>query len=74
MWDTEIPLTFITSEVYSPSIKNVSLLDVINFNLKVGCNTVYNFTDNYILFEDYYKPDIVKHMFDNYLSLSLNYL
>jgi hypothetical protein len=74
LWDSEIPQTFISSNTYSPSIKNTSLLDVVNFNLNVSCQKIYDFTDDYILFEDYYDPEIVKRMFDNYINLSIKYL
>lgn len=74
LWDTEIPETFIRSESYTPTLKNISLLDVINFNLNVSCQKIYDFTDDYILFEEYYDPEIVKEMFDNYINLSIKYL
>lgn len=74
LWDSEIPQTFISSNVYKPTLKNITILNVVNYNLKVSCEKIYNFTDDYILFEDYYDPEIVKEMFDNYLSLSIKYL
>lgn len=74
LWDSEIPQTFISSGKYQHTIKNVTLVDVINFNLNVGCNYAYNFKDDYIIFEDYYMSDVVKEMFDNYISLALSYL
>ena len=74
LWDTEIPQTFILSGNYTPTLKNVTFVDVVNYNLKVSCEKIYNFTDNYILFEDYYDPEVVKEMFDNYINLSIKYL
>jgi len=73
LWDSELPSTYIASNKYVPTIKNTSIVDVINYNLKVGCRHAYNFTDNYIIFEDYYQEEIIKNMFDNYLSLALMY-
>lgn len=74
MWDIEIPQTFISSGDYTPTLKNTTLLDVVNFNLKVSCDKIYNFSDDYILFEEYYDPNTVKEMFDNYINLSIKYL
>ena len=74
LWDSEIPQTLLSSGLYTPTLKNVSLINIVNFNLKVGCNHVYNFEDGYILFEDYYKENIVREMFDNYISLCVSYL
>jgi hypothetical protein len=74
LWDSEIPQTYIKSGVYKPDLKNTSLIDVINFNLNIGCNKIYKFDDNFIIFEEYYDADDVKNMFDNYASLSVMYL
>ena len=74
LWDAEIPQTFVSSGKYIPTILNVTLIEVINFNLKISCGYIYNFKDSYIVFEDYYREDIVKEMFDNYISLVNRYL
>lgn len=74
LWDSEIPQTFVSSGNYIPTPLNVTLVDVINFNLKISCGYIYDYKDSYILFEEYYREDIIKEMFDNYLSLVERYL
>lgn len=74
LWDSEIPQTFISSNKYVPYIRNVTLIDVINFNLKISCEYIHNIKEGYIIFEEYYREDIVEEMFNNYINLARIYL
>jgi hypothetical protein len=70
IWDSEIPQTYIQTEKYVYTPKNTTILDVVNYNLELCCKKMYNFTDNYIVFESYYEAGLVKDMFDNFLNLA----
>lgn len=79
LWDNEIPSYYIKN-FYSKKkhmnilTYNTTLVDVINFNLILDCTYVYNITDNFIIFEKYFNPLIVRALFDNYISVTVSIL
>jgi hypothetical protein len=79
-WDTYIPEYFIKNYDYkyhgtTSKISNLSeykefLMNILDTNQKIACK-IYP-TKNYIIFEEYYKPEILVALFDNYLNMALS--
>lgn len=77
LWDNEIPSHYIENSYIKENVimtYNTTLVDAINFNLSLDCGYIYNIVDNFIVFEKYYNPLMVRALFDNYISLSITIL
>jgi hypothetical protein len=74
-FDNELPLYYIKNYYYEyTGNHSYSLTNIVNFNLYLACNYIYNIKDHFIIFEEYFDHRIIKSLFDNYMSLSLNLL
>jgi hypothetical protein len=79
-WDTYIPEYFIKTYDYKfdgviTKISDLSeykefLMNILDTNQKIACK-IYPDKQQYIIFEEYYKPEILVTLFDNYLRLAL---
>jgi hypothetical protein len=79
-WDTYIPEYFIKNYEYKyngkvTEINDISeykefLMNILDMNQKIACKVYPNNT--HIIFEDYYKPEVLVMLFDNYLTLALS--
>jgi hypothetical protein len=81
LWDNEIPDFYIKNYNYTPQVKlveitdyNMFLDDIISSNIGIACKYVYNFTDDYVIFKDYFKKEAIEQLFDNYFFLIVNTL
>lgn len=80
-WDTYVPEYFIKTYDYKyqgtvTKITSLSeykgfVMDILNMNQKIACK-IYPGKQQYIIFEEYYKPEILVTLFDNYLHLALS--
>jgi len=87
LWDSELPEFFIENFEYTGLTKNVSdvstideyytfLLEIMNKNYNIACNYIYGEWKNihYIKFEDYFKQEHTRMLFDNYLEMIIKTL
>lgn len=80
-WDTYIPEYFIKNYEYKyngkvTKITDMSeykefLMNILDMNQKLACK-VYPGKQQYIIFEEYYKAEILVMLFDNYLTLAIS--
>jgi hypothetical protein len=78
MWDSEIPEYFIQN--YNYTIPNITftknykelIVKTLGDNFNLACKIYPN--TNFIIFEEYFKQEYMKILFDNYFTLIINTL
>jgi len=74
LWDTIIPEWFVKTANYKPkNVESNSLIQIINRVHQIACEK-YPGNNHFLIFEDYYNPDLIRELFDSYLSFSMSIL